>query len=76
MKVLRAAEGHWTEEYADYTDPHGKPFYWLTGRFHNEEPDCPETDEYWLARQYGSIVPIRPGQTALDMIPAIENLFF
>lgn len=76
VKVLRAAEGHWTEEYADYTDPHGKPFYWLTGRFHNEEPDCPETDEYWLARQYGSIVPIRPGQTALDMIPAIENLFF
>lgn len=75
MKVLRAARGHWTEEYADYTDPHGKPFYWLTGRFHNDEPECPETDEYWLARQYGSIVPIRPGQTAHDMIPAIKGLF-
>ena len=75
VKVLRAASGHWTEEYADYADPHGKPFYWLTGSFHNDEPDCPETDEYWLARQYGSIVPIRPGQTAIDMIPTVTDLF-
>ncbi|MDE6116179.1 MAG: 5'/3'-nucleotidase SurE [Duncaniella sp.] len=74
MKVLRAARGHWTEEYADYSTPHGKPFYWLTGKFHNEEPDCPETDEYWLARQYGSIVPIRPDQTAADQISRISEI--
>lgn len=75
VKVLRAAAGHWTEEYADYTDPHGRPFYWLTGRFHNEEPDAADTDEYWLARGFGSIVPIRPGQTAIDMIERVKGLF-
>lgn len=48
--------------------------YWLTGKFHNEEPDNPETDEYWLARQYGSIVPIRPDQTASDRIGDISAL--
>lgn len=74
VKVVRAAIGHWTEEYADYTDPHGKPFYWLTGKFHNEEPGDPATDEYWLARQYGTVVPIRPDQTAADKIEYTKSL--
>lgn len=74
VKVVRAAKGHWTEEYATYATPHGKPFYWLTGKFHNEEPDNPETDEYWLARGYGTVVPIRPDQTAPDQIDAVRQL--
>lgn len=74
VKVVRGARGHWTEEYADYTDPHGKPFYWLTGRFANDEPDNPDTDEYWLKREWVTVVPARPDQTALDAIDQINNL--
>lgn len=74
IKTVRAARGHWTEEYSDYATPHGHPFYWLTGRFLNEEPDNPDTDEYWLARQYATVVPIRPDQTAHDMIAAVGRL--
>ena len=74
IKVVRAAQGRWTEEYADYASPHGKPFYWLTGVFHNDEPDNPDTDEYWLARNYGTIVPIRPDQTAIDKITAVKDI--
>lgn len=74
LKVVKAAKGCWTEEYADYATPHGKPFYWLTGTFHNDEPDNPDTDEYWLARQYGTIVPIRPDQTAADKIDVIKKI--
>lgn len=75
VKVVRNCRGAWTEEYRDYTTPHGQPFYWLTGKFHNEEPDNPETDEYWLGRGYGTIVPIRPDQTAADLIPQLEGWF-
>lgn len=74
LKVVRAAKGNWTEEYADYATPHGTPFYWLTGKFHNDEPDNPDTDEYWLARGYGSVVPIRPDQTAADRIAAVAEI--
>lgn len=74
IKVVRAAKGRWTEEYASYATPHGAPFYWLTGKFHNEEPDNPETDEYWLAREYGTVVPIRPDQTAADKIEDVKKL--
>lgn len=74
IKVVRGAKGHWSEEYQDFATPHGTPFFWLTGKFHNEEPDNPETDEYWLGRGYGTVVPIRPDQTANDKINVITDL--
>ncbi len=74
LKTVRAAKGRWTEEYADYTTPHGTPFYWLTGKFLNEEPGNTETDEYWLSQKYGTIVPIQPDQTASDRISEIAEI--
>lgn len=74
LKVVRAARGHWSEEYADFATPSGRPFFWLTGRFENDEPDAPDTDEYWLARQWATAVPVRPDQTALDAIAGISEL--
>ena len=74
VKTVRAARGHWTEEYADYAAPGGHPFYWLTGKYHNTEPDAEDTDEYWLARGWATVVPIRPDQTAADKIGEIEKL--
>ena len=55
MKVVRAARSHWTEEFRQYTDPHGKPFYWLTGQLVNEEEGNPATDLYWLDRNYATL---------------------
>lgn len=75
VRTVRAAKGRWTEEYATYATPHGTPYYWLTGKFHNDEPDNTETDEYWLGQGYGTIVPIRPDQTATDMIDRIKKIF-
>lgn len=70
MKAARAAKGKWTDEYKEYTDPMGRPFYWLTGRFENAEPDCPETDEWLLAHGYISVVPCALDRTAdLKAVP-------
>ena len=71
IKVCRAAHGRWTDEYQRYIDPHGVPFYWLTGRFVNDEPDATDTDEYWLARRYVTVVPVAADQTYL---PAVKSL--
>lgn len=68
MRVCRAARGHWSEEFARYTDPMGTPFYWLTGRFINEEPDATDTDEYYLSQGYISVVPCTPEQTDMALL--------
>lgn len=74
-KVCRAARGHWSEEYRRFTDPQGRPFYWLTGRFVNEEPQSTDTDEYWLAHNYISVVPVTPDQTAVGQMAALSADF-
>ena len=74
MKVARAARGYWTEEYAERTDPMGRPYWWLTGHFKNEEPDDPSTDEYWLDRRWVTVVPVRVDQSAVDEVEPTKRL--
>ena len=74
LKVVRAANSHWTEEFQQYSDPHGKPFYWLTGQIINEEPDAVDTDLYSLDRIYATVVPARVNQNALDYIESTSDL--
>lgn len=74
LKVVRSARSHWTEEYKEYIDPHGKPFYWLTGDQINEEPDATDTDLYWLSKNYATIVPVTPDQTNPSMISSLAWL--
>jgi 5'-nucleotidase len=75
VKVVRSAKSHWTEEYQTYTDPHGTPFYWLTGRIVNEEADSTDTDLYWLDRNYATVVPVRADQNATDVISKVKLNF-
>ncbi|MDE5635012.1 MAG: 5'/3'-nucleotidase SurE, partial [Muribaculaceae bacterium] len=74
-RVVRAARSHWTEEYKEYTDPHGKPFLWLTGGLVNEEPESTDTDLYWLHRDYATVVPATPNQTVVDQIPSLSGRY-
>ena len=74
LKVVRSARSHWTEEYQEYLDPHGKPFYWLTGEQVNEEPEATDTDLYWLARNYATVVPATPDQTNTAVIDAVADI--
>ena len=74
MRTVRAAKGYWTEEYRDYQTPSGKPFYWLTGRFVNQEPNADDTDLYWLDREYVSVVPVAIDETAASSLADITEL--
>ncbi|RPH34524.1 MAG: 5'/3'-nucleotidase SurE [Bacteroidales bacterium] len=58
VKVCRQNSGIWKEEFDKRSDPRGQEYFWLTGYFHNNEPDATDTDEWALANGYISIVPI------------------
>lgn len=73
IKVTQASYGHWTEEYTAMEDPHGRTHYWLSGRFIDDDPDNPQSDNYWLSREYATVVPIRPDQTYSPAIPEIAR---
>jgi 5'-nucleotidase len=75
VRTCRAARGHWSEEYTKYVDPNGEPFYWLTGRFCNEESNATDTDEYWLTNNYISVVPATPDQTHIPSVAQFISRF-
>lgn len=58
MRICTPCAGRWNDEYKTYTDPSGRKFYWLTGKYENLEPDNTETDEWALAHGMISVVPV------------------
>lgn len=64
LRLTKGCKGNWSDEYAEYLDPNGQKFYWLTGKFKNEEPDNPDTDEWCLSHGIVSVVPVMLDRTA------------
>lgn len=64
IRVCRQSRGNWKEEFEKRKDPMGKTYYWLTGIYNNHEPDAEDTDEWALAHNYVSLVPVSVDMTA------------
>ena len=73
MKVCRQAIANWEEEYDERTDPMGRTYYWLTGKFVIDD-EGEDTDEWALKNNYISIVPVQPDITNHDIINDIKYL--
>lgn len=73
IKVTNAAEGVWVGDFEKQTDPHGRDIYWLTGKYQVTNPDDDTSDIYWLDRNYATVVPCTPDQTAKKAIPELAQ---
>jgi 5'-nucleotidase len=76
IKFCRQNKGYWREEFDKRTDPLGKHYFWLTGNFHNTEPEATDTDEWTLEHQYVSIVPQHTDLTCYDTLKALHHWTF
>ncbi len=74
IKVCRQAIANWVEEFDERQDPYGRPYYWLTGKFVNFEPESADTDEWALANGYISVVPTQSDLTAHKSIDHLKKL--
>lgn len=74
IKVTTAAMGYWSDEYERRTDPSGRDYYWMTGRYQMDHPDDQSTDLHWLERGWIAVTPCRVDQTAHDHLATINNL--
>jgi len=76
IKICRQTKGVWKEEFEKRTDPYGNEYFWLTGKFSNEEPDSKETDDWALRNNYIAIVPVKVDLTNHSAIPEINKWNF
>ena len=75
VKVVRQTKGAWKEEFDHRTDPRKIDYFWLTGEFHNFEPQAKDTDEWALNNGYVSIVPVKTDLTAYHVMDKLQNTF-
>lgn len=66
MKMCRQAHAKWSEDFDQRTDPRGKGYYWMVGRFVNLDKGT-ETDIEALEAGYASVVPVKFDLTDLQM---------
>lgn len=72
VKVCRQANANWEEEFDERVDPQGKKYYWLTGTFKNYDGG-EDTDEWALAHQFISVVPVQYDVTAHHAIKTLNS---
>lgn len=77
FKACRQADSRWVEEFVEAVDPRGQKYYWLTGRFVNDD-DAEDTDIWALENGYISVVPSKHDLTnyeALKELSSVKALF-
>ncbi len=72
MRVCRQSSARWADSYEKRVDPHGRPYFWLTGRFECDD-NGPETDQWALENGYVSVVPTTPDHTDFRMLETMEK---
>lgn len=73
IRVCRQSDGRWQEDFQEGKTPSGQPYYWLTGKFFNED-NGEDTDDWALTHGYVSVVPSQHDLTDHRALPAIYKM--
>lgn len=73
VRICRQTDGVWTKEFAEREHPYGGNYYWMTGVFHDNEPDAEDTDHWALNHGYVAITPTQIDMTAYQQIDRLNK---
>ncbi len=64
-RCVRMSRGHWRNEVDERAHPAtGRPYYWMTGYYQNDEPTATDTDAWAIEHGYCAITPLTADMTA------------
>lgn len=72
IKVCRQARAKWQEDFDERFDPNGRRYFWLAGNFVNFDKG-EDNDEWAIANNYVSLVPVQFDMTAHHAISEINK---
>lgn len=72
IKVCRQTKGIWAQEWARQNHPNGGCYYWLTGKFVEQE-EGEDSDHWALNHDYVAITPTQIDMTAYKMMEEMNN---
>lgn len=74
VRICRQARARYIEEFDERLDPMGRPYFWLSGHFKNDD-QAEDTDEFALANNYVSVVPSQFDLTAYHAMASFHSRF-
>ena len=72
IKVCRQARAKWQEDFDERFDPNGRRYFWMAGNFVNFDKG-EDNDEWAIANNYASLVPVQFDLTAHHAISEINK---
>ena len=73
VRVCRMALGTWDNEVVKCRHPRGYDYWWMVGRYNNDEPEAEDTDNWALRHGYIAITPTKIDITSYEMIEQMKN---
>ncbi len=73
VRVCRMAHGTWSQEVTRCHHPRGYDYWWMIGKYNNDEPDAEDTDNWALTHGYVAITPTQIDVTAHQSIDLIKS---
>ena len=73
VRVCRMAPGTWDNEVVKCRHPRGYDYWWMVGRYNNDEPEAEDTDNWALRHGYIAITPTKIDITSYEMIEQMKN---
>ena len=75
IKICKQTKGAWFEEFSQFSHPNkSAPYFWLTGKYVNFEPERTDTDVWAIENNYVSVVPIKIDFTDYQMIEKLKTI--
>jgi 5'-nucleotidase len=75
IKVCRMAHGTWYDECVKEHHPRGYDYFWMVGKYRNDEPDEEDTDNWALTHGYVAITPTRYDVTHYELLDEMRRRF-
>ena len=73
VRVCRMTQGSWINEIAKEHHPRGYDYYWVVGKYRNDEPGVEGTDQWALEHGYVAITPTKIDVTAYEFMDELKK---
>lgn len=73
VRVCRMAYGRWVQEIVKEHHPRGYDYFWVVGRYENDEPDAEDSDQWAVSHGYVAITPTTMDVTAYEAMERIRS---
>jgi len=73
VRVCRMTYGRWINEVVRRPHPRGYDYYWMVGRYQNDEPDAEDTDQWALNHGFVAITPTHMDVTAYEFMDHLRE---